>query len=65
MPRGTIDNLAFKDRQQFITSLGTMWCQDDWQSDFLFSTITMRDLKSGKKLAAYHCTFSHVSAESE
>lgn len=65
MPRGTIDNLAFKDREQFVTSIGKMWCQDDWQSDFLFPTLTMRDLKSGKKLASYRCTFSQVSVESE
>jgi hypothetical protein len=65
MPRGTLDNLAFKDREQFVTSTGMMWCQDDWQSNLLFSTLDMRDLKSGKKLATYHCTFSYVRVESE
>lgn len=65
MPRGTIDNLAFKDREHFVTSVGSIWCQDDWLSNFLSPTLTMRGMKSGRRLAAYHCTFSHVKVESE
>ncbi len=58
VPLHDFDSVNYLDRKALIEQSGGQWC-DNADSDWLFPTLTVRDAKTGKNLAVFHCLFRY------
>jgi hypothetical protein len=57
LPQKEFESITYLDRKALMDSVGAEWYKT---AGFIqFSTVTVRDEKSGKNLAIYHCMFSY------
>jgi anti-sigma factor RsiW len=57
IPQREFESITYLDRKALMDSVGSEWYKT--AGFLLCSTVTVRDEKSGKNLAIYHCMFSY------
>lgn len=55
------DSVAYPDRKGFVETVGKTWCGPAPYT--LMPSVAIRDVRSGKEVAAYSCVFSYASLD--
>jgi hypothetical protein len=57
------ESVSYLERRSALKAVGKGWC--DLYGGWMLPTVAVRDAKSGKELAAYHCLFHNTTMGEE